>query len=142
MCIRDRPNGGVKRLFNRVTGRGNDYLDASLDGNTNELEQFFNENRITDLVIAGANGGYCVKDSISAALVKGYSILSVSDAIIDLTKSQDGSPSIYQYPYRYSKDIFWRYGADQFNQVSLSGKDKSKYLNSSALSCQSALSNP
>ena len=51
--------------------------------------------KTTDLIIMGANGGYCVLQTIRGALINGYHVWSFKNGIIDFNTHP------FQYPYPY-----------------------------------------
>jgi nicotinamidase-related amidase len=60
------------------------------------LKKFLDENKVTKLLVAGANGGACVKCSIEGALEKGYRVVADSQGIADFGSQK------FIHPYRYS----------------------------------------
>lgn len=74
------------------------------------IRGFLKKEGVTDLVIAGANGGKCVKCSINGALNSGYRVWADSNAIIDLNYEA------YVLPYKYHLEEF-RLNIDAFNQA-------------------------
>ncbi len=62
-----------------------------------ELEAHLQENGIKDLLIAGANGGACVRQSIEGALMRDYNVIASSNGIADFNYD----PFIYPYVSEY-----------------------------------------
>jgi nicotinamidase-related amidase len=62
-----------------------------------ELEDHLQENGIKDLLIAGANGGACVEQSIEGALFQNYNVIASSRGIADFNYD----PFIYPYVSEY-----------------------------------------
>lgn len=63
----------------------------------NEIKGYLDSKKITDLVVAGANGGACVQCSIQGALEKGYSVWADPHAIADFNYRD------FILPYHYKE---------------------------------------
>jgi nicotinamidase-related amidase len=77
-----------------------DGMFAPRGGIVNELRAYLDSLGVTDLLVTGANGGYCVRCSIEGALIQGYKIWADNLAIIDF------NPAEFHYPYKYSDNFF------------------------------------
>lgn len=64
-----------------------------------QFKQFLKSENIGKLLIMGANGGYCIKDSIQDALEHNCSVIAYNQGIADF----DSSSFIYPYSGRLSK---------------------------------------
>lgn len=62
-----------------------------------ELVDFLNKNAIGKLIITGANGGACVRQSISGALENNCSVVALNSAIVDFNYKQFIYPYVGQY---------------------------------------------
>jgi len=67
-----------------------------LNSGKKELTSYLQKQGVNNLIVAGANGGSCVRSTIQGALVDGYSVVACSDAIIDFNYEK------FKYPFEYS----------------------------------------
>ncbi len=83
---------------------------------------------ISDLIIVGANGGVCVKETILGALTEGYAVYTYPMGIIDFngiyfTGMSDFKFTPYVYPYHYDGEFIETLGplANHFFQLENTG---------------------
>lgn len=80
----------IKKTTDGMFDPGNKHIKA--------LEAFIKKHQIGTLVITGANGGACVEQSITGALVNNCNVVAVSTAIADFNYRD----FIYPYSGQYS----------------------------------------
>lgn len=56
---------------------------------------------VSGLIVMGANGGYCVKETIRGALASGYKVAAYDEGIAELNYSDFISPYSYHYNYAF-----------------------------------------
>lgn len=91
------------QLRNLVKGYQNVvYFKKTSDGmferynsHLEKLTKFLKEKDVTNLLIMGANGGACVKESIEGALKNEYNVVAYSHGIADFNFEK------FTYPYKY-----------------------------------------
>jgi nicotinamidase-related amidase len=80
-----------------ITKFTDDLFDKTANDQVKNLEKFFSKRGIKNLIIIGANGDICVRETISGALEKKYNVIAISNAIADLNYRD------FIYPYDFEK---------------------------------------
>lgn len=78
----------------RTIVKSSDSMFDPANAHLNELFESLHEKEIGTLIIAGANGGGCVQDSIRGSLGNNYNVIAYPEAIIDFNFQY------FVYPYR------------------------------------------
>ncbi|PWU20348.1 MAG: hypothetical protein C5B49_04460 [Bdellovibrio sp.] len=79
----------------RTFVKSSDGMFSNWGGIENELDTYLKGRNTSQLIITGANGGYCVKCSIEGALNKGYRVWTDADAVADFNFEE------FKHPYYY-----------------------------------------
>lgn len=86
----------------KTIAKSSDGMFQSWNDNKKELTDYLNSNEIGNLIITGANGGACVKSSITSALAENYSVVAFSKAIADFNYKEFIYPYDDQYQLTYN----------------------------------------
>jgi nicotinamidase-related amidase len=96
---------------------------------TKNLESFFLDKGIKNLIMIGANGGACVLSTVIGALNKNYNVIAINSAIADFNNYN------FTYPFdfeQYKNSYFYEKHAEQIttlkNIESLDGHIKTKNI--------------
>ena len=68
-----------------------------------EIISYLHNNNVTDLIMTGVHGSYCVQQSIEGALKNGYQVWADPQAIIEF----DGLDSTYPYHFKNRLSPIW-----------------------------------
>lgn len=95
-----------KRIFVKET---NGLFDK-WNGVLKQVQKFLDENKVTELIMTGANGGECAKCTLEGAVKKGYGVWTDQDAIIDFNEND------FVYPYHYEQGTL-RLNVEEANRI-------------------------
>ncbi len=87
--------GNQKTFIKNRDGMFSDY-----NMSVKEISKALNDLNVRNLVILGANGGYCVKDSIEGSLAKEFNVVAYSKGIADFNHKDFIYPYNNKYKYK------------------------------------------
>lgn len=87
-----------KAKFTKVRNSLFDFFNFSRPAAEEQLKQW----GVTDLVVAGANGDWCIKETIADALESGYKVHAYTEGIADFERRKR---TVMTYPYSFKEQL-------------------------------------
>lgn len=127
--------GSYPKVKTFIKKRDGVFDDKSVAGT---VKDYLDKRQITELVMSGANGGYCVRCSIEGAIRNGYRVWTDPYAIIDFTRDE------FVLPYHYKDGVISLAQGEEgkFNQATRGGAIESVLSLTPPLSANHLFSQP